>query len=237
MLDFKMVSLEEAVIARLKTDGENFEILVDPNLALRYKRGENIDFGELLAIDKIFKDAKNGEKASEQMMNTIFGTTDVYKIVQIILQKGDIHLTTEQKREILKEKKRKIISIIARKAINPQTNTPHPPSRIEKAMDEAKINININKSAEEQVETVMREIRRIIPIRFENIDVAIKIPSRYAGGIYGILREFGEIKKEGWDKDGNLLLLIEIPAGLQDEFYKKINGLTHGEGQVKILRR
>ncbi len=232
-----MVSLEDAVIARLKTHGEVFEILVDPRLSLELKRGEEVDFSELLAIDQIFKDSKTGERASEQLINEIFGTNDVIGIAEKIIKRGDVHLTSEQRREIMEEKRRRVVSIIARKSINPQTRAPHPPSRIDKAMEEARVKIDMNKPAEQQVDGVLKAIKPIIPIRFESIDLAIKIPAQYATSIYGALKEFGEMKREEWDKDGNLLSLVNIPAGLQDKFYGKINSLTHGEGEIKILKR
>ncbi|OYT53735.1 MAG: ribosome assembly factor SBDS [Candidatus Altiarchaeales archaeon ex4484_2] len=232
-----MVNVEDAVIARLKTHGETFEILVDPQLSLELKRGEKVDFSELLAIDQIFKNSKTGERTSEQLINEIFGTNDVKEIAERIIKKGDVHLTSEQRKDILEEKRRGIVSLIARRSINPQTRTPHPPSRIDKAMNEAKVQIDMNKPVGEQVERVLKAIKPIIPIRFESIDLAIKIPAQYATNSYGALKEFGETKKEEWDKDGNLLSLVNIPAGLQDEFYGKINSLTHGEGEVKILKR
>lgn len=231
-----MVSLDNAVIARLKIQGENFEIYVDPDLAQKYREGEKIELHNLLAVETVFKDAAAGEKASEHVMEKIFSTTDLKTIVDRILTKGELHLTTEQKRKKLEETKKQIITIIARNAMNPQTGTPHPPARIEKAMEEAKVNISITKSAQEQVEAVLKAIKPVIPITFAKVNYAIKIPSKYAGNIYGILRSLGEVKKEEWDKNGNYLCLIEIPAGIQDELYNKLNGLTHGEVQLKIIK-
>jgi ribosome maturation protein SDO1 len=230
-----MVSLDDAVIARLKTHGEVFEILVDPDLALKYKEGENVNINELLAINNIFKDAKAGDKASEQLMSKIFGTTDVLSIVDRILKKGEVHLTIEQRKTIMGDKRRRIITIIARNAINPQTNTPHPATRIEKAMDEAKVSINMTKSAEGQIDEVLKAIRPIIPIKFATLNIAIMIPAQYAGGCHGVLKEFGEVKKEEWNK-GDLLCSMEIPAGLQDELYNKLNKMTHGEVKTKVLK-
>lgn len=231
-----MVSLDDAIIARLKTHGETFEIWVDPDLALRYKEGEKIDFKELLAIDNVFKDAKSGEKASEKLVGDIFGSNDIKIVVDRILKKGEVHLTTEQRRRILEEKRKEIIAIIAKNAINPQTGTPHPPSRIENAMNEAKVNIVIHKSARRQVDAVVRALRSILPIKFESIKMAIKIPPQYAGASYTSLHGFGEIEREEWGKGGELMMLMVIPAGLRDELYNKLNNLTHGEVEVKILR-
>lgn len=230
-----MVSLDNAVIVRLKTHGENFEIFVDPDLALRYKSGEKIDINQILAAEGIFKDAKAGDKASEESMKKIFGSNEIYNVADRILKKGELHLTVEQRRHLMKERKRQIISIIARNSINPQTKTPHPPSRIEKAIDEARVGIDMSKSAKEQVDNVVKAIRHILPIKFETLDMAVKIPAHYYGNCYKSLREFGDVKKEEWE-NGDLICLLKIPGGLQDEFYSKLNSLTHGEVKIKILR-
>lgn len=230
-----MVSLDKAIIARLKTGGETFEIYVDPHHALEYRKGVKTPLSDLLAVQEVFRDASAGKKASEESMKKVLGTSDLAEVVDRILTKGEIHLTSEQRKTMVEEKKKQIISIIARNSINPQTKTPNPPARIEAAMEEARVSIDPFKSAKEQVEYVVKQIRPILPLKFETLNVAVKIPAAYAGGCYRMLREYGEVKKEEWDK-GDMLALIEIPAGLQDEFYSRLNSLTHGEVKIKIMR-
>ena len=230
-----MVSLDDAIVVKLKTYGENFEILVDPDLALEYKEGREIDISEILAADKIFKDASAADTASDDSMLKVFESTDVSVVASKILKKGELHLTTEQKKRMLEERKKQIINIITKNAINPQTKTPHPPDRIESAMNEAKINVGIQKSAKEQVDKVVKALRPLLPIKFDNVQIAVKIPAEHSGKLYAVLHEFGEVKKDGWQ--GNFqFCLIEMPAGLQDDFCNKINNLTHGEAEIKILR-
>ena len=231
-----MVSIEKAVVARLKAQGENFELLVDPKLALDYKNGKEVDLMDMLAIDQVFKDSGSGERASEHLMTDVFGTTKIEDIVDRIIKKGEISLTTEQRKEMLDEKRRKIVSIIARNAIDPKTGNPHPPARIEKAMEEARVSINIFKSAKEQIEQTVKKIRPLLPIKFQVSEVAVKIPAQYSGNAYNVLREFGTVKKEEWDREGELLVLIEIPAGLRDEFYNRLNNMTHGEVEIKLVK-
>ncbi|MFQ6050590.1 MAG: ribosome assembly factor SBDS [Candidatus Hydrothermarchaeota archaeon] len=232
-----MVTIDEAVIARLETHGEKFEVLVDPDKAAEIKKGKKYEPNEFLAVETIFKDAKKGDKASEEKMKLLFGTTDPIAIAEIIIKKGEIQLTTEQRRRIQAEKRQKIVSIIARNAINPQTNTPHPPKRIEKALEEAKVHIDPFKDAEEQIPAILKALRPIIPLRFEERTVAVKIPSKYTGSAYGVVKEFGKITKEEWLNDGSWVFLIKIPAGIQDEFYSKLNKLTKGEAQTKIIEK
>jgi len=230
-----MVRLEDAVIVRLKTHGENYELYVDADKALKFKGGEDVPLEEVLAVNHVFKDASKGDKASEQHLKEVFHVTDVNDAIKEVLNKGELHLTTEQKRQMHESRKKQVAAIIARNAINPQTQAPHPLARIEAAMEEAKVEITISKSANEQVEKVLKALKPIIPIRFEKIQVAAKIPASYAAKMYHPLREIGEIKKEEWVA-GELICLIEIPAGLQDELYSKLNSLTHGEVKTKVIK-
>ncbi len=231
-----MVSLDKAVIARLKTHGENFEILVDPELALDYKRGKDIKLSEILAVETVFKDSSAADKASDESLKKIFGSTDVSVVADKILKKGELQLTTEQRKAMLEAKRKQIVAIIARNAINPQTGAPHPPARIEKAMEEARVHVDLSKTAEEQVDDVVKQIRPLLPIRFATVKIAVKIPQEYAGKIYSLFQEFGGAKQEEW-AGSNLICMLEMPAGLQDTFYNKINNFTHGSAEIKIIEK
>jgi ribosome maturation protein SDO1 len=229
--------LEDAVIARLDTHGERYEVLVDPDLALDFKHGKPIDLSLLMAVEAIFKDAKKGDKASEERMEEVFGTSEALEVAKIIIKKGKIQLTTEQRRKMQENRRKQVISIIVRNAINPQTGTPHPPQRIEKAIEEAKIRIDIFKSAEEQIPAILKELRPIIPIRFEERRVAVKIPGQYTGKAFAVVKGFGEIKKDEWQKDGSWIFLMDLPAGVVDEFFRELNSLTKGEVETKIIEK
>ena len=231
-----MVTLEDAVIARLEYYGEHFEILVDPDMAADFKRGEAIEVQEILAVEEVFKDANKGDKASEEAMMKAFNTTDILDAAAIIIRKGHVQLTAQQRKEMTEEKRKKIVATITREAINPQTKLPHPARRIEIAMEEAKIHIDPFKSVDEQVNTVLKAIRIKIPIRFERVQVAIKIPGDFSGKVYNVIPEFGKTRKEEWQQDGSWVAIVEIPGGVQDNFYRKLNELTHGQVETKLLK-
>lgn len=231
-----MSTLDDAVIARYKKGG-TFEILVDPNGALALKKGEEIDIGNVLAVEDIFEDAKKGDRSSEQDLLRAFGTSNILEISKCIIKDGEIQLTTDQRKKIRDQRKSKVINIIATNAINPQTSAPHPPSRIERAMDEAGISIDISKNVDDLVKDVMKKIRPIIPIRFEEVDIAVKIPFEYANKSYGEIHGFGQLVKEEWQSDGSWIGVIKIPAGLQDEFYSLVNRLTKGDAETKLLKK
>lgn len=232
-----MVSVEAAVIARLVTHGEHFEVLVDPDLALDLKQGKDIDIAKVLAVDTIFKDAKKGDRASEEHMAKVFATSDPLEIAKQIIKKGEIQLTTDQRRRMLEDRKKQVVALITRNAINPQTGTPHPPQRIEKAMEEARVHVDLGKSAEEQVQVVVKALRPILPIRFEERTIAVKIPAQYAARAYSVVKGFGNIRKEEWLNDGSWAFVMDLPAGAVEEFFNELNSLTKGEVETKILKK
>jgi ribosome maturation protein SDO1 len=231
-----MVRLDDAVPARLKTHGTTFEVLVDPDGALALKRGDRVNLEDILAVEDIFENASRGDRSPEEDLQKAFGTLEVLPIAEIIIKKGEISLTAEQRKQFIENKRRQVIEVIARNAINPQTKTPHPPGRIEQAMTEARVNIDPTKSIDELVKIAMKAIRPIIPIRFEEVEVAVKIPSAYAPKAYGEVAAFGKLTREAWQNNGSWIGVVQIPAGMQTEFYALVNRLTRGEAETKLLK-
>jgi ribosome maturation protein SDO1 len=234
-----MVSLDEAVIARLDTSGERFEVLVDPKMVWKIRNkedlGENFNILDYLAIDTVFKDSNKGIRASTESLMKIFHNTEIQKVSMEIINRGEIQLTTEQRKEMMENKRKQIVSTIARNAINPKTKTPHPPQRIELAMTEAKVSIDPFKPVESQVKEILKKLKPILPIRFENIVMAIRLSGEDYGKCYGDIKNFGKITKEEWQKDGSWIGLLELPAGLQTDFYDKINSKTKGNAEIKLI--
>ncbi|WP_424359334.1 ribosome assembly factor SBDS [Methanocella sp. MCL-LM] len=231
-----MVTLDNAVVARLKTHGEHFEILVDPDGAQELKRGAPIKIEDILAVEDVFSNASRGDRVPEEDLVKAFGTTVVFEIARKIITEGEINLTAEQRHRMMEEKRRQVVTFISRNAINPQTMTPHPPQRIERAMEEAGVHIDLTKSVEENVNITMKAIRPIIPIRFEEVKIAVKIPGNYAPRAFGEITAFGKLVRDEWQNNGTWIGVIQIPAGMQPEFYDLVNKLSKGEAETKLLR-
>jgi len=231
-----MVSVEDAIIARITRNHSHFEILVDSEKALKFKKGEEISIDSILAVRDVFKDARKGERVPEDDLERVFGTTDVNKIAARIIREGEIQLTTEQRRRFIEEKKNRIADIISKQGVNPQTKLPHPVQRILNAMDEAKIAIDPFKPAEEQVKNIVSSLQEIIPISIERIEVALRVPIQYAGKASSVVRNLAPVKKEEWKSDV-WIAVIEIPAGMQASIYSKLNELTSGQVEVKVIKK
>ena len=225
-----MVNVDEAIIAKYEYCGEHFEILVDPDLAADYRNpdGPDVAIEDLLAVEEIFKDSKKGDKASDEAMNKIFETTDPIEVSKIILEKGTVQLTADQKRKMQEDKRKLVINKIAKEAVNPQNGLPHPVQRIENACDEAKVKFDPF--------TALKAIKPLIPIRFEKAKVAVRLPGSAAGSAYSVIHGFGEIVNEEWQQDGSWIGIIEMPGGLQNSFAAKMAEISGGEAETKTIK-
>ena len=135
-----------------------------------------------------------------------------------------------------KTKKNRIIETIAKNAMDPKTKAPHPRQRIELAMEQAGVHIDPFKPVSEQVKIIIDKLRPIIPISMDQVRISVKIPAEFIGRAYGEARNFGALEREEWQSDGSWVGIIRIAAGLQTDFYEKLNDLTKGNVSTKILK-
>ena len=229
-----MVSVDKAVIARITRGGKDFEILVDPEGALEFRKGKPMGIENILAVPLVFKDAKKGEKASSADLTGAFSTNDVFSIAKIIIREGDVQLTTEQKRKLTEEKRKQIVDIICRQGVDPKTKLPHPPARVLNAMEQTHFNVDPFRPAEAQVKDALESIQQIIPISIETLEIAVRIPLAAAAKAAASIHHLARIRKEEWQANA-WLAVMEIPAGMQAEIYSKLNSLTGGQVEVKVL--
>jgi ribosome maturation protein SDO1 len=225
---------EKYTNARFTKDNEHFEVLVKPEKALDYRMGKIASITEVLVTETIFSDANKGTKVPEETLRKAFGTLDALQIAETILKKGTLQLTTEQRRKMTEEKRRQIITFISRQAVDPKTNLPHPPLRIEQAMEQIRYPIDPFKSTEEQAREITKLLRQILPLKMEQVSVAVTIPAEYAARAYGKVKEFGVIKRDEWRSDGSWSGILEMPAGLYAPFLEKIGEITKGSAEAKI---
>jgi ribosome maturation protein SDO1 len=231
-----MVKVEDAVIARWETQGSRFEVLVDPEAVQELKDGKTVDLSDKLALEQVFKDAKKGDKISEEHLEKTFHTRNLAEIARQIVLKGEVQVTTEQRHKLQEAKRRQIVTTIARNAMNPQTGAPHPAARIEAAMLEAKVHIDPFRPVDAQVQEVLAKLRPLLPIRLDVVKVRVRVPGQHYPRVIGEIRGLGRLLEETWMSDGSWSGILEIPAGIQTELYEKLNARTKGAAETALVK-
>jgi ribosome maturation protein SDO1 len=224
----------KTVIVKCRKGGDDFEILVNSDLAYDYITGKRPDPMSVLETEEIFKDARKAERQSEEKIKKAFGTTEMQKVVEAILHSGNVPITTEQRNKLQEDKRKQIIDIIARNSIDPRTKAPNPPIRVENALKEAKVNIDPFKAAADQVEDVVEKINMIMPIKFTTAKVEVTVPAEFANRSFSVLKRYG-MKSDKWMDNGSLQATLEFPAGMQNEFFDRLNSATQGKAIIKVL--
>lgn len=220
-------------IIRLILDGDKFELLVKPNPALEYKLGKRTDISNILVSDEVYSDANKGSRASTEKMMKHFKSNDTIEVAKQILARGELNLTTEQRRKMVEEKRKQIVQFINRSFVDPKTHLPHPVMRIEAAMDEIRISIDPFKKPEDQAKTVVDALRKILPLKSEIVKLTVTIPSQFSSQSYSILKSTGDLKNEEWLSDGSLRATLEMNAGIKGQFLDRLGSVSKGSAQVK----
>lgn len=228
------------VVARIKIKGKLFEIMVDCDKALALKKQGKITnpvaaLRDVLAIDNVFSDYKKGLKVSSNDLKEAFGTDDIYEVAAKIILEGEIVLPQEYRDKAREEKLKQIVDFLARNCVDPRTGAPYTIERINAAIKQIGAKIEENRPVDEQALIIIKDLSTVLPIKIETKKIKIIVPPAYVGRVYGLLKNFTK-EKEDWLNDGSLLCIINLPAGMQLEFYDKLNNATHGSAVTEEIK-
>lgn len=220
------------VTARISAKGKHFEISVDLDEALKVRtESPAANINSALLVPTIFTDLKKGDVASNSDLTSSFNTTDVYEIAKKIIQKGEVQKTQEFRDEEREKKIKQVVSLIVRNASD-QNGNPYTEDRIKRAIEEVHYSFD-SRSPEQQMPEIIHKLKTVIPIKIETKRIKLTIPARFTGQVYSIIGEYKE--SEDWLSNGDLQVIVNIPSGMQIDFYEDLNSITHGAAQSEEL--
>jgi ribosome maturation protein SDO1 len=221
-------------VGRLVLDGERFEVLVNPDPALEFKMGRPVSMEKVLASDVIYSDASKGLRASAEKLRRYFRTEVASEVAAEILRRGELQITAEQRRRLIEDKRRQIVAFIAKNYVDPGTGLPHPITRIEQALEEAKASIDPFRPAEEQAKAVIERLRAILPLKMQRVKLRIRVPAAYAAQSFSALKSMSDLLQSEWGQDGSLTALVEVAPGGQQALLDRLGSITKGGVQVTV---
>ena len=227
---------DKVTIVRYTFSGDKFELLVKPDPAFDYKIGKIIEISKVLVSDEIYTDSSKGTRVPNEKLEQVFKTNDQTKIAEIIMKKGELNLTTEQRKKMISEKRKQLVTFIAKTYVDPRSHLPHPPLRIEQAMNDGRVSIDPFRNVDEQIKDVVEKLRPIIPLKSENITLEILVPAQFVAQSYTVLKSTGTLKKEDWQPNGSLKAILEIPAAARPNVIDRLGSITKGTATVEVSR-
>ena len=227
---------DKVTVVRYTYSGDKFELLVKPDPAFDYKIGKITEISKVLVSDEIYTDSNKGTRVPNEKLEQVFKTIEPTKIAEIIMKKGELNLTTEQRRKMIAEKRKQLVTFIAKTYVDPRAHIPHPPLRIEQAMDDGRVSIDPFRNIDEQVKDIVEKLRPIIALKSENIVLEISIPAQFVAQSYTVLKSTGTLKKEDWQSNGSLKAILEIPAGARPNVIDRLGSITKGTATVEVSK-
>jgi|TARA_B110000014_G_C20089768_1_gene570386 ribosome maturation protein SDO1 len=227
---------DKVTVVKYSFSGDKFELLVKPDPAFDYKVGKISDISKILVSDEIYTDSSKGNRATNEKLIKVFKTHDSIKIAEIIMKKGELNLTIEQRKKMTSEKRKQLVTFIAKTYVDPRSHLPHPPLRIEQAMDDGRVSIDPFKNVDEQIKDIVEKLRSIIPLKSENIILEISVPAQFVAQSYTVLKSTGTLKKEDWQPNGSLKAILEIPAAARPNVIDRLGSITKGTATVEVSK-
>lgn len=218
---------------RLNVGKSHFETMVDLEAAMNLRKGQQVNISEIIRDTTIWTDLKKGMRAGKNEIENAFGTTEFPLIVEKMVKRGDIEVTQEFRDEAIEQKRKQIIDFLIKNAIDVRTNRPFTPDMIENSLKQAGARIN-KQPIEKQIKSIIESLTKIIPIKIESKKIKVIIPASHTGRAYGIVQEYKE--SENWLGNGDLEIILNIPVGIQTEFYDKLNSITHGSAITQEIK-
>ena len=228
--------MDKVTVVKYSYATEKFEILVKSDLAFDYKLGKISEISKILVSDEIYTNSGKGTRASNELLSKVFKTEDIVKIAEIMMQKGELNLTTEQRKKMTADKRKQIVTFIAKTYVDPRTHLPHPLLRIEQAMTDGRISVDPFKNPNEQIKDIVEKLRPIIPLKTENITLEISVPAQFVAQSYTVLKSTGSLKKEDWQPNGSLKAILEIPAAARPNVIDRLGAITKGNANVEVQK-
>lgn len=223
-------------VARITKGKETFEVLVDPDLALRMRLGENVSASKIMVYEQVYKDAKKGIRAKEDDLKKAFGTTDPVAIAVKIVKEGELQVTADQRRRLIEDKKKQIVDFISKNAVDPRTNLPIPPQRIILALDEAGVSIDPFIDAKQQVTKIVEKLKLILPLKIGTMIFEVRVPGDVQPKASSYLKSVGRVLREEWKGDGSWACELEAPSGMQVEIVERMAKISAGKAEVRPKR-
>eukprot|EP00475_Leptophrys_vorax_P043299 TRINITY_DN828_c0_g1_i5.p1 TRINITY_DN828_c0_g1~~TRINITY_DN828_c0_g1_i5.p1 ORF type:complete len:235 (+),score=75.53 TRINITY_DN828_c0_g1_i5:946-1650(+) len=199
-------------LVRLKKGKATFEVVTNEGSVLKYREGK-LPWNSVLAVDIVFKNFSRGLRASEKEIADAFNTEDPVEAMKAIVEKGELQVSSDERKEAVDKKKAEIITYINKNYIDPQTRLPHPIARLEQAMENSKIRIDADQNAVKQADAFIKSLQGKLTFVKSEMEAILVISRQYMGACSNTVHSIASVKREEYTEDGVIWEVGIPPAG------------------------
>lgn len=233
------VRFTNVAVVRLQRGGKRFEIACYKNKVVEWRKKITTDLDEVLQTPTIFTNVGKGVVAKKAELSKAFNTTDQEKIIQMILDKGEIQVSTEERKLELENSFKDIAQIVVEKCINPETGRPLTVGMVEKAMRDIHYSVKAGKSPKQQALEVIKLLREKsdFPIARAPMRLKLILPEADLENIKQELQKEAVVQKiEREDKSGERREVVVLVDPSNFRFVEEsVKKLTNAAGAVEVI--
>mmetsp|Transcript_17128 Transcript_17128/g.20620 ORF Transcript_17128/g.20620 Transcript_17128/m.20620 type:complete len:315 (+) Transcript_17128:61-1005(+) len=152
-------------IVRFKVSkNKSFEIMVNPGTVATFRQDRS-SLSDVLLVETVFKNARKAVPATSDELFEAFGCTDVRKIAERILSKGDAQTSSSERKKGMEAKKRNIADFINKNYADARTGLPIPLNRILSVLEKQRVTADCD---------LVLEARRIVDEAKKKGELSVK---------------------------------------------------------------
>ncbi|EJT98957.1 Shwachman-Bodian-diamond syndrome protein [Dacryopinax primogenitus] len=230
------IKLTNVSVVRLKKGGKRFEIACYKNKVQEWRSGVETNLDDVLQISNVFINVSKGQAAKSDDLEKAFGTTELDKIVNEILKKGELQVGDKERAHELGNLWKDIATKVAEKVVDPSTQRPYPVGMIEKGMTEAGFSVKQGKGAKSQVLECIRQLQEksSLPVQRVRMRVRVTMPAKDEKRLKEKIVEAAEsVEDEDWGDEWEVILIIDPGQ------FKVLNELLandlKGKGRIETM--
>eukprot|EP01091_Cochliopodium_minus_P019887 TRINITY_DN8508_c0_g1_i1.p1 TRINITY_DN8508_c0_g1~~TRINITY_DN8508_c0_g1_i1.p1 ORF type:complete len:255 (+),score=65.51 TRINITY_DN8508_c0_g1_i1:39-803(+) len=222
-------------IIKMKKGKTTYELLVNHGSVDKWKEDgkKEEDWRKVLYVDDLFKNSSKGERPTKEELAESFGNFDLKTIQQTIAFSGEIQLTTNDRKELTDNKRKAIINIINKNYVDPQSKRPYSVVQIDSALTSIKAKIDIQKSAEDQVKLIMKDLVLKLPLtKVAAFEGKLIISNSHVGKVQSNLKSFCSVGSESWS-DNSWIVKVSLTTSEYDPLIQFLTKSTNGDFQFE----
>jgi len=151
-------------VVKHKVGKLTFEVLTKPGAVTNYRKGL-LGWDRVLVADEVFTKYQKGERASKSDLQSAFKTEDIAQITKLIVEKGELQVSAQERAEEVTRKKRELLTRLSTHYIDPTTKKPHPVSRIESSLDQIRLVVAYESNVDKLVEEAQKKLVGILSLK------------------------------------------------------------------------
>jgi len=220
-------------IVRFKQGKSVFEIGCKAGAPLKYRKGQ-LSFENVMNSEEIWRDIRKADRPPAEELMTVFNSTDFVTIAKVILEKGEIQYTDAERKDMLEKKRNEIVNYFHKYYIDPKSKTVIPVARIDNALTELKIKIDIDAPTEKQTAEIAKRLPEVLPLKRAEIIATVTATHQFLAPTANIFKKYNIlVVQENYTNDGCKYTISMVP-GDYDKVINDLNTATKGSFEFEM---